>query len=91
VGPSVLVDIHHRLSKPPLLHFSVWLCRWTCVWSNFNLFILLKLSVVCIFWIILMCWCQKWFLKNKKTSLAYISARKAIWKATTTTLPNTFF
>ena len=27
VGPSVLVDIHHRLSKPPLLHFSVWLCR----------------------------------------------------------------
>jgi hypothetical protein len=37
----------------------------------------------------LMCWYQKWFLKNKKTSLACISARKAIWKATTTTLPNT--
>jgi len=50
---------------------------------------LLKLSVVCTFWIVLMCWYQKWFLKNKKTSLACISARKAIWKATTTTLPNT--
>jgi uncharacterized membrane protein YfbV (UPF0208 family) len=36
-----------------------------------------------------MCWCQKWFLKNEKTLLACISARKAIWKATTTTLPNT--
>ena len=52
-------------------------------------FFLLKLSLVCTFWIILMCWCQKWFLKNKKTSLACISAQKAIWKATATTLPNT--
>ena len=53
------------------------------------LFFLLKLSAVCTFWIVLMCWCQKWFLKNEKTSLTCISARKAIWKATTTTLPNT--
>jgi hypothetical protein len=52
-------------------------------------FFLLKLSAVCTFWIVLMCWCQKWFLKNKKISLACISARKVIWKATTTTLPNT--
>ena len=59
---------------------------------NLNFFfVLLKLSAVCTFWIVLMCWCQKWFLKNKKTSLACISARKAIWKTTTTTLPNTLF
>jgi hypothetical protein len=36
-----------------------------------------------------MCWCQKRFLKNKKTSLTCISARKVILKATATTLPNT--
>jgi hypothetical protein len=56
-----------------------WTCVWTCVWSNFKFFyFLLKLSVVCTFWIVLMCWCQKWFLKNEKTSLACISAWKAI-------------
>jgi len=42
----------------------------------------------CMFWIFLMCWYQKWFLKNKKKSLACISAWKVIWKATATTLPN---
>jgi len=67
----------------------VWLCGSTCFSLNFNFFFLLKLSAVCTFWIVLMCWCQKWFLKNKKTSLACISARKAIWKTTTTTLTNT--
>jgi len=61
------------------------------VFVNFNYFFLLKLSAVCTFWIVLMCWCQKWFLKNKKTSLSCISARKAIWKVTATTLPNTIF
>jgi len=45
--------------------------------------------MVCAFWIVLMCWCQKWFLKNKKISLACILARKIIWKAPTTTLSNT--
>ena len=54
-----------------------------------SFFLLLKLSSVCTFRIVLMCWYQKWFLKNKTTSLACISARKAIWKATATTLPNT--
>ena len=68
---------------------TVWHCACNCVSSNFEIFFLLKLSAVCTFWIVLMCWCQKWFLKNEKTSLACISARKAIWKATTTTLPNT--
>ena len=63
--------------------------RFAQIWIFF--FVLLKLSAVCTFWIVLMCWCQKWFLKNKKTSLACISARKAIWKATATTLPNTLF
>jgi len=69
---------------------SVWLCCSTCFSANFKFFFfLLKLSAVCTFWIVLMCWYQKWFLKNKKTSLVCISARKAIWKATITTLPNT--
>ena len=62
--------------------------RFVQIWI---FFFLLKLSSVCTFWIVLMCWCQKWFLKNKKTSLTYISARKAIWKATATTLPNTLY
>ena len=35
-----------------------------------------------------MCWCQKWFLKNKKTSLTCILASKTIWKVTATTLLN---
>jgi len=52
-------------------------------------FFLLKFNMVCTFWIVLMCWCQKWFLKNEKTSLACILARKVIWKAPATTLPNT--
>jgi hypothetical protein len=54
-----------------------------------NFFFLLKFNMVCTFWIVLMCWCQKWFLKNEKTSLTCILARKVIWKAPATTLPNT--
>jgi hypothetical protein len=68
---------------------TVWYCVCNCVSSNFKFIFLLKLSAVCIFWIVLMCWCQKWFLKNKKTSLACISTRKTIWKAIATTLSNT--
>ena len=69
---------------------SVWHYVCNCVSLNFEyFFFLLKLSAVCTFWIVLMCWYQKWFLKNEKISLACISARKAIWKATVTTLPNT--
>jgi len=56
-----------------------------------NFFFLLKLNMVYMFWTVLMCWCQKWFLKNEKTSLAYILARKVIWKAPATILPNTLF
>jgi hypothetical protein len=61
--------------------------RFVQIW----IFFLLKLSAVCTFWIVLMCWCQKWFLKNKKKSLACISTRKAIWKTPATTLPNTLY
>ena len=53
------------------------------------IFFLQKFNMVYMFWIVLMCWCQKWFLKNKKTSLTCILARKVIWKALATTLPNT--
>jgi hypothetical protein len=52
-------------------------------------FFLLKFNMVYMFWIVLICWYQKWFLKNKKTSLACILAQKVIWKAPATTLPNT--
>jgi len=31
-----------------------------------SIFFLLKFNMICTFWIVLMCWCQKWFLKNKK-------------------------
>ena len=37
------------------LYDFVWLCVLTCISSNFQFF-LLKLSAVCIFWIVLMCW-----------------------------------
>jgi hypothetical protein len=56
--------------------------------KNLKYFFLLKFNMVCTFWIVLMCWCQKWFLKNEKTSFACILARKIIWKAPTITLPN---
>jgi len=57
--------------------------------KNLNFF-LLKFNMICTFWIVLMCWCQKWFFKNEKTSLTCILAWKVIWKASATTLPNTF-
>jgi hypothetical protein len=56
---------------------------------NFFLFFLLKFNMICMFWIVLRCWCQKWFLKNEKTSLTCILTQKIIWKAPTTTLSNT--
>jgi len=52
-------------------------------------FFLFWINMFLCFQIILMCWFQKWFLKNKKILLAYFSKWKAFWKATTTTLPNT--
>jgi len=52
-------------------------------------FFSLKFNMVCMFWIVLMCWCQKLFLKNKKTSFTCILARKVIWKTPATILSNT--
>jgi hypothetical protein len=46
--------------------------------KNLIFFFLLKFNMICMFWIVLMCWCQKWFLKNEKTSLICILARKII-------------
>jgi len=69
----------------PLL-FLMWLFRKFP--ENLKFFFLLKFNMVCTFWIVLMCWCQQWFLKNKKTSLACILTRKVIWKAVAITLPN---
>ena len=57
--------------------------------KNLKFFFLLKFNIVCTFWIVLMCWCQKWFLKNKKILLACILVRKVIWKTPATTLWNT--
>ena len=79
-------------TPPPSLHRRACLgtrlrLRSQKIWNCF--FFLLKFNMVYMFWIVLMCWCQKWFLKNEKTSLACILARKVIWKAPATTLPNT--
>ena len=71
-----------------------WICLGTWLWLRYQkiwIFFWLKFNMICMFWIVLMCWCQKWFLKNEKISLTYILTRKVIWKATTTTLPNTLF
>jgi len=57
----------------------VWLYSSTCISSNFNFFFLLKLNTVCIFWIVLICWCQKWFLKNKK-NYWYIFQHEKLFK-----------
>jgi hypothetical protein len=35
--------------------------------KNLMFLFLLKFNIIYMFWIVLMCWCQKWFLKNKKT------------------------
>jgi hypothetical protein len=83
--PAIFADIQQcktREMHGVVLVGSVW---------NLNFFFLLKFNMVCTFWIVLMCWCQKWFLKNKKTSLACILARKVIWKAFTITLPNMLY
>jgi hypothetical protein len=74
---------------PHLLLEHVWERGCGRVLKKFEFFFLLKFNMVCTFWIVLMCWYQKWFLKNEKTSLACILARKVIWKAPATTLPNT--
>jgi len=71
-----------------LARLPFWNAVVTPFLKNLNFF-LLKFNMIYMFWIVLMCWCQKWFLKNKKTSLACILARKVIWKAPATTLPNT--
>jgi hypothetical protein len=44
-------------------------------------FFLLKLSAVCTFWIVLMCWCQKWFLKNKKNIIGMYFGTKSYLKS----------
>jgi hypothetical protein len=55
---------------------------------NFEIFFFENNFFLCS-WIFLMCWCQKWILKNeKKTLLWYIFKRKTLWKATSTILPN---
>jgi hypothetical protein len=34
--------------------------------QKIQFFFLLKFNMICMFWIVLMCWCQKWFLKIEK-------------------------
>jgi hypothetical protein len=55
----------------------------------FYFFLCFKLIFFWFFQIILIRRCQKWFFKNKKTLFWCISEWKTLWKATTTTLPNT--
>ena len=89
-GVKKMTNVSSKNHHGSGVFYGCLVLRLNLLFTEFQFFFfLLKLSAVCTFWIVLMCWCQKWFLKNKKTSLACISARKAIWKATTTTLPNT--
>jgi len=48
-----------------------------CVPKNFEIF-----NMVCMFWIVLMCWCQKWFLKNKKNIIGMHFDTKSYLKST---------
>jgi len=64
---STITWVFKRTRRLRPYFWSVWYCVCTCVSSKFEFFFfLLKLNAVCTFWIVLMCWCQKWFLKNKK-------------------------
>jgi hypothetical protein len=38
--------------------------RFNLFLTEFQIFFLLNLSAVCTFWIVLICWCQKWFKKK---------------------------
>jgi len=49
--------------------------------KNLNFF-LLKFNMVCMFWIFLMCWCQKWFLKNEKNIIGIYFNTKSYLKST---------
>jgi hypothetical protein len=55
-------------------------------WKGCTFFYVL-IVLIC-FHIVLMCWCQKLFLKNKKKLFWCISKQKTLWTATATTIPN---
>jgi hypothetical protein len=66
--------------------YRIRTCHWyeETVWHAFHqilIFFLLKLSAVFIFWIVLMCWCQKWFLKNKKNIISMYFGTKIYLKS----------
>jgi hypothetical protein len=50
------------------------------IWKLF--FFLLKFNMVCTFWIVLMCWCQKWFLKKWKNIIGMYFDTKSYLKST---------
>jgi hypothetical protein len=63
-------------------------CGWTALLKKIEFCFSFILLFLC-FCIVLMCWCQKWVLKNEKKILFWcISKQKALWKTTSTTLPN---
>ena len=70
----------------------VWECFSKAFSKKFEIFFF-YFEVIC-FWyfqIILMCWSQKWFLKNKKILLAHFFEWKTLWKTTITTFPYTIY
>jgi hypothetical protein len=78
---------------PPIYEISILLpkkfrerlgMRFNLRFQKIWFFFLLKFNMIYTFWIVLMCWCQKWFLKNEKISLTCILTRKVIWKASAT-------
>jgi hypothetical protein len=46
-----------------------------CDSQKILIFFLLKFNMICTFWIVLMWWCQKWFLKIKNIIGMYFGAK----------------
>jgi len=67
------IDKIYTQEEMQIFFFFIFLILRERLGTRFNphfqknlIFFFLKFNIVCTFWIVLMCWYQKWFLKNKK-------------------------
>jgi hypothetical protein len=85
----------HDMLCPNFPLIYVFVLPWACVFKvtfgnaaaaaflkNLKICFLLKFNMICTFWIVLMCWCQKWFLKNKKNIISMYFGIKSYLKST---------
>jgi hypothetical protein len=63
---NVMLEAHQHPLYCHVVYRLVWERGCGCVSKKFEFFFLLKFNMVCMFWIVLMCWCQKWFFKKMK-------------------------